>query len=267
MSQSEPTPPAFEGSRAETLLGGQVVIRQSPDGYRAGMDAALLAAACGPAPGERAARDGIELGCGPGAALLQVARRQPDLSLTGLEIDPAALSLAHDNIAANGLADRVSVHAGDIAAGFAATGLERAGLVFCNPPFFDDPARMRAPKAAREQAWMNTAGLAVWCAFALAASRDGGQIVFIHRADRLYDLLNGLSPKAGAFQIRPVQSFAGDPAKRVIVRAQRLGKAPLRLLAPLVLHTDRTEADGSGRVGHSPEAEAILYGRAGLEWL
>ena len=82
----------------------------------------------------------------------------------------------------------------------------------------------------------------------------------IHRADRLADLLALLAAKAGSFQIRPVHPFADAPAKRVLVRAVKTGKAPLVLLPPLVLH-DRSGAK------HTPEAEAILRGEAGLAWL
>ncbi len=81
----------------------------------------------------------------------------------------------------------------------------------------------------------------------------------IHRADRLGDLLALLGGKAGSFRVRPVHPFADAPAKRVLVRAIKTGKAPLALLPPLVLH----EREGGK---HSPEAEAILRGDAALGW-
>ena len=66
-----------------------------------------------------------------------------------------------------------------------------------------------------------------------------------------------LSPKAGSFAIRPIQPYADQPAKRVLVQAIKTGKAPLRLLPPLILH-DRAGAK------HSQQAEAILRGEADL---
>jgi ubiquinone/menaquinone biosynthesis C-methylase UbiE len=36
----------------------------------------------------------VDLGCGPATVLSRVARRRPDLSLTGVDIDPAMLSIA-----------------------------------------------------------------------------------------------------------------------------------------------------------------------------
>jgi tRNA1(Val) A37 N6-methylase TrmN6 len=76
----------------------------------------------------------------------------------------------------------------------------------------------------------------------------------------LGDLLALLAPKAGSIQIRPVQPFADQPAKRVLVRAVKTGKAPLRLLPALVLH----DHDGGK---HAAAAEAILRGEADLPWL
>ena len=87
----------------------------------------------------------------------------------------------------------------------------------------------------------------------------GGLFLMIHRADRLGDILAGLAPKAGSIRIRPIQPFADEPAKRVLVRAIRGGRAPLVLAPALVLH-DRSDAK------HTPEAEAILRGEAALGW-
>ena len=78
--------------------------------------------------------------------------------------------------------------------------------------------------------------------------------------DRLADLLTLLGEKCGSLQVRPIQPFADAPAKRVLVRAVKTGKAPLRLLPALVLH----QRDGGK---HSAEAEAILRGAADLPWL
>jgi tRNA1(Val) A37 N6-methylase TrmN6 len=85
-------------------------------------------------------------------------------------------------------------------------------------------------------------------------------VTVIHRADRLADLLALLAAKAGSFQIRPVHPHTDDPAGRVLVRAVRGGRAPLRLLPALVLHE-------RGGAKHTPHAEAILRGAADLPWL
>src|SRR3569623_2799148 len=83
------------------FLGGRLSLAQPKKGYRAGMDAALLAAACDAQPQQRV----IEAGCGAGAALLSAAVRRPESRFTGLERDPEALGLCRDNIAATGLSE------------------------------------------------------------------------------------------------------------------------------------------------------------------
>jgi tRNA1(Val) A37 N6-methylase TrmN6 len=201
----------------------------------------------------------LEAGCGPGGALLAAAARRPGARFTGVERDPAALALARENIALNGLGERVEVVAGDVALRFSGLGLEPFDAAMANPPFFDDPDSLRGPAPERRAAWMADDGLEAWIGFLSKAVREDGTITVIHRADRLADLLALLGPKAGSFQVRPVHPFADEPAKRVLVRAVKTGKAPLKLLPPLVLH-DR------GGAKHRAEVEAILRGEAELPW-
>jgi len=236
-----------------TLLDGRVRLRQPARGYRAGMDAALLAAAVPARPGDRV----LEAGCGAGAVLAQIAARCPGTLLTGLERDPAAADLARQNAALNAIADRTTILTGDVAAGFRPLARPPFGWAVSNPPFFDDETALRAPAPGKRAAWIADDGLSAWTTFLMQGVREGGRIVLIHRADRLADILSLLAPKCGSFTIRPIHAFAEDPAKRVLVQAIRTGRAPLRLLPPLILH------DRSG-TKHTAQAEAILRGEADL---
>ena len=242
-------------TQSDAVLGGRVRLLQSVRGYRAGMDAALLAAACDARPGERV----LDLGCGPGAVMLAAAVRRPGAHFTGIEADPEALALARANIDLNGLADRMEGLAGDVAQPFSRLGLPRFDAALCNPPFFDDAKALRGPAPEKSRAWMAADGLAAWTGYLLKAVRDGGSITVIHRADRLADLLAGLAPRCGSIRIRPIHPRAGTSASRVIVRAVRGGRAPLALLPPLLLHPD-----GEGK--HTDAVEAILRDAAPLGW-
>jgi tRNA1(Val) A37 N6-methylase TrmN6 len=240
----------------DTVLDGRVKLRQPKRGYRAGVDAALLAAACD----ARAAERVIEAGCGAGGALLAAAARREGVEFTGIERDPDAAALARGNAMANGLGERVAVIEGDVVHRFSGLGLEPFDAALANPPFFDDPNALRGPAETRRAAWMADDGLVAWTGFLAKAVREGGTITLIHRADRLADVLALLGEKAGSFQVRPVHPFADEPAKRVLVRAIKTGKAPLKLLPALVLHERGAEK-------HTAEAEAILRGQAALGWL
>ena len=89
MGQAGSTLTAAADVAESALLGGRVRLRQPVKGYRAGMDAALLAAAVDAKPGERL----IEAGCGAGAVLMQVGARRPGVTLAGLERDLTAAGL------------------------------------------------------------------------------------------------------------------------------------------------------------------------------
>ena len=255
MSQA-PSPDATGEISEDLLLDGRVRLLQPAKGYRAGMDAALLAAACDALAGERV----LDVGCGPGAVLLQAAARRPQTRFWGLERDAEALALARRGAALNGMQDRVEPLAGDVAQGFAALKLRPFDAVLSNPPFFEDAGAIRGPHPARRGAYLADDGLGAWIGFLAKAAREGGTITLIHRADRLADLLSLLADKCGSVRIRPVHPFADAPAKRVLVRAVKTGKAPLELLPPLILH------DRSGGK-HTVEAEAILRGEAALGWV
>jgi tRNA1(Val) A37 N6-methylase TrmN6 len=239
----------------DQVLNGQVRLRQPARGYRAGLDAALLAAACDAGAGERV----VEAGCGVGAALLAAAARRADARFVGVERDPSLVALARHNIAANGLGERVAVVEGAIGAGFRVLNQPAFDMAIANPPYFDGPGALRGPAPERAGAYLADDGLVAWTRFLIRAVREGGRIIVIHRADRLGDILALLAPKAGSVRVRPIHPFAERPAKRVLVRAVKTGKAPLVLLPPLVLH-DHTGAK------HTPAAEAILRGEAALGW-
>ncbi len=243
------TSPAVSEDR---VLGGRVILRQPARGYRAGLDAALLAAACDAAPGERE----IDDGCGVGAVMLATAARRPGVHFVGIERDPVAVALARENAAANGFADRVEVLQADVTTPSPA----QFDAALCNPPYFDDARAIRGPHPAKRSAFLAEGGLGAWAQFLLAAVRDGGTITLVHRPDRLADILALLGTKAGSFQVRPVHPFVDEPAGRVLVRAVRGGRAPLRLLPALVAHA-------RGHPGHTAETEAILRGAAALPWL
>lgn len=243
------------GVTEDRLLDGKIVLRQAKDGYRAGLDAVLLAQACDAPAGARV----LEAGCGVGGALLCAARLREGVRFTGVERDPAAAALARGNADLNAQSDRVTIVEGDVAQGFNTLGLPAFDAAMANPPFFDDPAALRAPAPAKRGAWMADDGLAGWIGFLLKAVREGGTITLIHRADRLGDILALLAPKAGSVQVRPIHPFADAPAKRVLVRAIKTGKAPLALLPPLVLHT-------RGEPAFTPQAEALMRGTGSLAW-
>jgi tRNA1(Val) A37 N6-methylase TrmN6 len=242
----------------DDLLGGRVRLIQPRQGQRASADAVMLAAAVQVKGAARV----LELGCGVGPAMLCLAARLKNVQVTGVELQSDLVTLCRRNIEANGLTDRLVVKEGDIRSRIAGVAPGSFDHVFANPPYYDTDRHRVSPHAGRalarsEGARSEVAGsnagaaeLSHWIAALLRHARSGGGVTLIHTADRLGDILAGLGAKAGAIRVIPLFSRAGQPAKRVIVRAIKGSKAPLVLDPGIVLH----QAGNS----YVPEIEAVL---------
>ncbi len=238
----------------DRLLGGRVRLSQPLAGYRAAIDPVFLAAAVPAQPGDSL----LDLGCGAGAAALCLLARVPGSRVTGLEIQAELVRLAGDNARVNGWGERFLPIAGDVARPPPRLAPGSFHHVFCNPPQLSAERTRPAADSGRDLANREGAArLGDWVSTALAMLRSKGSVAFIHRADRLDDLLAALSGRAGEVVVFPLWPGADRPAKRVIVRARKDVATPLRLAPGLVLH----RVDGS----FTPAAQAVLREGEGLE--
>ena len=232
-------------SAPDTFLNGRVVVRQPETGFRAGLDAVMLAAAV--PDGANA----LELGAGAGTASLCLAARLTSIAITGIEIDRDLVRLANDNAAANAMQDRVRF----AAANAFALPLEFKrdyDCVLINPPFHGEG--QASPEPSRVRALMDDGTLSDWLQAGLKRTISGGTFTAILRADRLNEALSAL-PLTGV-SVLPLWPKAGEPAKRILIQLRKGSGAPFRLLPGLILH------DGSG--AYTPDADAILRGKAAL---
>jgi tRNA1(Val) A37 N6-methylase TrmN6 len=235
------------------FLNGRLKLRQPKRGFRAGLDAVMLAAAVPARAGETA----LELGAGVGTASLCVALRT-GCDVTGLEIDPQLADLANQNAALNAMADRARFETADA---LAWASDRRFDHVFCNPPFHDDTGQ-RSPDAQRARALRDAGALKDWVRSGLEHVASKGSFTIVLRADRLKEVLaalpsNGVTiyPPNGV-TIYPLLPHEGEAPKRVIVQIRNGSSAPQVCLSGLILH----KADGA----YTPEADDILRGGKGL---
>lgn len=238
----------------DAFLGGRLRLWQPAKGYRAATDAVFLAAACPAQPGDSV----LDLGCGAGAASLCLAARVPGLALAGLELQPDYAELATRNAARAGVA--FDVVTGDLAH-FPRALARDFDQVIANPPWYP-PGGTPSPQAGRATALQVRLPLGLWVATAARRLRPGGWLTLIAGADSLPELLAALAPKLGSAAVLPLQPRPGRAAPRLILRARKGGRAPFRLLPPLVLHQGAAH-DGDGD-DFTPAASAILRDSAPL---
>jgi tRNA1(Val) A37 N6-methylase TrmN6 len=243
----------------DAFLDGALRLQQPASGHRSGTDAVLLGAGVPLS----AAGLAIDAGAGIGAAGLAAALAAPRLRTALLEREPALAVLARANIGSNGLQDRAFVAQADLmspdscrAAGLAR---EAADLVLTNPPFLSSAKIRVSPDPSKASAHViGAGGLDAWIGACLTLLRAQGLFLIIHRADALAEILQALSPRAGAFIVLPIHPRADRPATRILLRAIKGRRTPLVLAPPLVLHN----GDGTFTV----QAEALHRGDARIDW-
>jgi tRNA1(Val) A37 N6-methylase TrmN6 len=246
----------------DRFLGGALRVRQPARGYRAGLDAVLLAATV-PAPVDAASRV-LDLGAGVGTVGLAIAVRAPQVEVTLVEREPDLVLLARANSAANGVDGRVRVIEADVTAD--AASLADAGVrpdsfdhAVANPPYFSTGFGLRPTLDQRATSReMPEDDLEVWIKCAARAVRPGGTLTLIHRPEALGRLLAALEGRFGGLMLRALSAGELEPATRILVHGRKGSRAPLRLLAPLVTHT----ANGS----YTAPVDALISQPAHLPW-
>ena len=238
---------AQDGFSEDFLLGGRVLIRQPTQGYRVAIDPIFLAASIIVEPGDSV----LDIGAGVGAASLCLATRVPDVRVTGVELQREYVRYAADNANLNQLRNRVEILHGDLLRPPPRLAAGTFSHVMTNPPYLAATRNNISPNENKAAANLEgEADFDQWARFCLLMVKPKGSVTFIHRADRLDQILAFFAGKLGNITIYPLWPGKNKPAKRVLIRGIKNMQGALRLLPGMVLHKD----DGS----YTPEADAIL---------
>ena len=204
----------------------------------------------------------LELGCGVGTASLALGKRVSDLRMIGVERQENYAQLARRN--ADNAALPLEVVVADLTT-LSRHLTETFDHVMANPPFFATGDGTGAKDAGREAARREETGLSDWISCAKKRLKPQGWLTLIHIAERLPEILAALqAEKFGAISILPLQSRAGQTAKRVVIRARKLAKTPATLCPPFVIHASAAhEKDGDD---YSDAAHAVLRQGAAINW-
>lgn len=188
-------------------------------------------------------RNCLDLGSGAGVLCVILASKNPEVMISGIEIQSEFADLSRENISENNMDGRVKIISADLREFRKLVAAESYDLVVSNPPYFAENSGYTAPTdhraTAREE---KTCTLHDICSAAKWALRWGGNFAMVHRPERLSEIFcamteAGIEPK----RLRMVSHRADKAPSLVLIEGKRGGKKGLKIEAPLVL----TDVDGN----------------------
>ncbi len=237
------------GERVDDLQWKSLRVIQSPDAFRFGMDAVLLADFAGVRPRSRV----CDLGTGTGILPLLLAGRSPDMVCDAVEIQPDAADRAKRSMKLNGLSDRITVHNRDLKEARSFLSHAAYDLVICNPPYSPAQASLHSPKAALRTARQETEctldDIAAAAAFLLRSRARFTLMLPAARLTGAFETLRAhrLEPK----RLRFVHASANRPARLTLIEAQLDVNPGLVIEPPLIVkNPDGTDTAEIKRIYH-----------------
>lgn len=225
------------GISIDPILRGQLEVAQPRRGPRVTTDPLLLVhfvlRTVGLSP-----RRVCDLGAGSGVLGLSLARLEPRVVVTGVEVQPDLAMLANQNAHRNGLGDRVACICKDLRTIERDPDQEGYDLVVANPPFHpaetSDAPRRLSRRVAHQDPGDVLSGM-ITAASRLLGSR--GHLALVLSTERLGELCTLLALRSFALRgLRFVHGRPGAPSRRMLVLARLHTRMTPTIYPPLYLH-------------------------------
>ncbi len=176
----------------------------------------------------------LDLGAGCGTLGLLLCANDPNCTVTGVEFDEAAHSMALHNIQSNGLAARLNSICADLRT--IPTFLTPGSFHCCvsNPPYFAAGPQSKSHSTARHEGMCSLDELFRAAAWAV---HYGGDFFLVHKPERLAELCacgarHQLEPK----RLLLLRHRPGDPIALVLLQCRK-GAKPGLIIEEECLHT------------------------------
>ena len=229
----------YPGERIDDLQHDGFRIIQSPEAFRFGTDSVLLADFAAPRRGEAC----VDMGCGTGAIALIMLAHCPEITVTGIEIQPEIADMASRSAALNGVEDKFRILCADMREAHSELGRGRFSLAVCNPPYFKAGGALLSAadklRIARHEGDISPADIA---ASAARLIKNGGRFAVVYPAPRALEMMRamedaGIAPK----RVRTIHGVEGRPPKHILIDGIKGASSGLHWLAPLVLRDSQGE--------------------------
>lgn len=224
------------GERLDDLLTKGLHLIQSEEVFSFSMDAVLLAHYASVRPNDRV----LDLGTGNGVIpmLLTTRTQYPVKRIVGLELQERLADMAKRSVEGNQLGHIIEIIRGDMKDAVSMFGSGQFDLVTCNPPYLPlgqgDPNENEHVRMARHEV---TCTLHDAVKAAGQMTKSGGKAAFVHRPDRLTDLIHEMRcAKLEPKRLRLVYPRVNQRPSIVLVEAIKNGKPDIRIDPPLIVY-------------------------------
>ena len=136
--------------------------------------------------------------------------------------------------------------------------------VFANPPYFDRDSSTPAQDLGRETALGERLPLETWIRIAAKRTAPKGSVTFIHRAEKLPELLDAAAQHLGSLEVLPLIPRPGRAARLILLRGRKGGRAEFRLHSGWVLHDGASHT--ADRENYTKATSCVLRDGAALSF-
>lgn len=209
---------------------GPYRLNQREGVFPLGTDTLCLAGFVQPRRGDRV----CDLGCGSGALLLLLAAQSERLSLTGVELIPAAAELAQSNLEQNHLSGTILL--GDLRDPSVLPPAGQMDLVVSNPPYYAPDQGKQAEGGRGTARSQQSCTLEDVCRSAARLLRNGGRFCLCWPARDLANLMEALrGSRLEPKRLQLVQHGADTSPFLALVEGRRQGRPGLQALPVRIL--------------------------------
>ncbi len=177
----------------------------------------------------------VDFCTGNGVVPLILSRRT-DKPIIGVEIQPKLAELASKSVSYNHLESQISILCQNVKT-FSMEHLNEFDVVLCNPPYFkiEDQSTFNESyekMVARHEVLITLEDI---CDCAKKVLKDNGNLILVHRSDRLMEILSifrkyHIEPKKIKFLYETIEK----ESTLVLIEGQKCGKVGLKVECPLI---------------------------------
>ena len=169
----------------------------------------------------------LDLGSGCGTLGVLLCAKDASCRVTGVELDPLAHDAALQNIASNGLQDRMKSICADLRSFSEGIAPGQFQVCISNPPYFSGGPASTTHKVARREDHCTTAEL---CSAASRALKYGGDFFVVHKPEKLAQLIAcGASVSLEAKNLTLIRHRDGGPIALILLQFRKGGKSGLQI--------------------------------------